>query len=202
MTNGKEVGSPQPGLSFACTCGSVTGMLSNAGPAFGDHVVCHCTDCQAFARRLGATDRILDRNAGTALYQGRCATMRLITGRDRLRCMHLTDKPTLRWYAQCCGTPMFNTYKNGRIPYITTFVANCDPVRRERVLGPPIGHLFTNEATGDVDHLVHLSMGKLMRRFLRRMIADIVTGDRRRSVLFDPVTLDPVSSPEMPTCPS
>lgn len=92
---------------------------------------------------------------------------------------------------------MFNTYRNGRIPYITMFIANCDPDRRERVLGPPIGHLFTKEATGDVRDLVPLPMAKLMRRFFRRMIADILSGDRRRSELFDPVTLDPVASPEM-----
>lgn len=189
----------RPDLSFSCTCGSITGMLIKAGPGVGDHVVCHCTDCQAFAKHLGAADRILDQNAGTAFYQGRCATMRLVTGRDRLSCLHLTTKPTLRWYAQCCDTPMFNTYRNGRIPYITTFVANCDPDRRERVLGPPIGHLFTNEATGDVRHLIQLSMAKLMRRFFRRMIADILAGDRRRSALFDPVTLHPVALPEVRT---
>ena len=92
---------------------------------------------------------------------------------------------------------MFNTYRNGRIPYITTLVANCDSDQRERILGSPIGHLFTNEATGDVRHLIPLSMAKLMRRFFRRMIVDIFAGDRRRSELFDPVTLDPVASPEM-----
>ncbi|MBQ1498542.1 MAG: hypothetical protein IIZ38_09525 [Sphingomonas sp.] len=140
---------------------------------------------------------MLDQNAGTALYQSRCAKMRIVTGRDQLSCLHLTNKPTLRWYARCCDTPMFNTYRNGRIPYITTLVANCDSDQRERILGSPIGHLFTNEATGDVRHLIPLSMAKLMRRFFRRMIVDIFAGDRRRSELFDPVTLDPVASPEM-----
>lgn len=171
-------------------------MLTKVGPAVGDHIVCHCTDCQAFAQHFNADDRILDRNGGTALYQGRCATMRLDTGHDRLGCLHLTHKPTLRWYAGCCGTPMFNTYRNGRIPYITAVVANCDEERREQALGPPIGHLFTEEATGDVRHFTKLSMGKLMRRFFRRMIADVLSGDRKRSALFDAVTLDPIASPE------
>lgn len=197
MTNKEERRTLRPDLPFSCACGSITGMLITAGPGVGDHVVCHCTDCQAFAKRLGAANRILDRNAGTALYQSRCAKMRIVTGRDQLSCLHLTNKPTLRWYARCCDTPMFNTYRNGRIPYITTLVANCDSDQRERILGSPIGHLFTNEATGDVRHLIPLSMAKLMRRFFRRMIVDIFAGDRRRSELFDPVTLDPVASPEM-----
>lgn len=171
------------------------GRLVAPGPRVGDHVVCHCTDCQAFTTQLGAADRVLDAHAGTALYQGRCATMRLDTGRDRLGCLHLTDKPTLRWYARCCGTPLFNTYRNGRIPYITTLVANCDPDRRAELLGPPIGHLFTEEATGDVRHLPKLSVAKLMRRFAWRMIRDILSGDRRRSALFDPVSLQPTATP-------
>jgi hypothetical protein len=157
--------------------------------------VCHCTDCQAFATRLGAGERVLDQHAGTALYQGRCATMRLLNGRDQLACMHMTEKPTLRWYARCCSTPMFNTYKNGRIPYITTLVANCDPARSATLLGPPIGHLFTDEAIGDASHLKRLSMFTLMRRFSGRMMKDIISRDRRCAELFDPVTLDPIASP-------
>jgi hypothetical protein len=182
-------------LPFACRCGAVTGSLTEAGPGVGDHVVCHCVDCQAFARHLGAGDRVLDEHAGTALYQGRCATLRLHTGRERLASLHLTDKPTLRWYARCCDTPLFNTYRNGRVPVLTTFVANYAPDRRA-ALGPPVGHLFLHEATGDVRHLKPLSTAGILRRFLPRMVRDIVTGARRRSPLFDPRTLEPVVAPE------
>lgn len=190
-----EVNVEAADLPFACHCGSVRGALLAAGPEAGDHVVCHCTDCQSFATRLGQAERILDANAGTALYQTRCARMRITAGADRLACLHLTDKPTLRWYAACCDTPMFNTYKSGRIPYITTLVANCDAARRKALLGPPIGHLFTQEATGDTGNLEPMSMLAMMRRFFPRMVADILTGDRRRSALFDSRTLDPIATP-------
>lgn len=183
-----------PDLPFSCACGAVTGALIGAGPRAGDHVVCHCSDCQTFARRFGAADRILDANGGTALYQTRCARMRLDTGQNRLACLHLTTRPTLRWVARCCDTPMFNTYRDGRVPYITTLVANCDPARAQ-ALGPPIGHLFTKEATGDAGHLKPMSMAAMMGRFLPRMIADILSGDRRRTALFDSLTLDPIAPP-------
>ena len=186
---------PGDDLPFACACGTVAGVLVAPGPRVGDHVVCHCSDCQAFATRLSAADHILDRHRGTALYQGRCASMRIRRGRDRLACLHLTAKPTLRWYAQCCDTPMFNSYRNGRVPYITVLVANCDKERRAELLRAPIGHLFIDEAVGDVRQLERMSMGRLMRRFFRRMVADIVSGDRRRSALFDPKTLDPINPP-------
>ena len=182
-------------LAFACQCGAVTGRLTDVASDQGDHVICHCTDCQNLARHLGHADRILDAHGGSALYQSRCARMRIDTGRDHLACLHMTDKPTLRWYAACCGMPLFNTYANGRVPYITTQLAACDPATRERLTGPPLGHLFTADGIGDTSALPQLSMGKLMRRFFRRMVRDIMSGDRRRCALFDAKTLEPIATP-------
>ena len=181
-------------LAFACRCGAVSGTLLDVGPGQGDHVICHCTDCQDLTRHLGHSD-LLDAHGGSALYQSRCASMRIDTGRDRLACLHMTDKPTLRWYAACCGMPLFNTYANGRIPYITTQVAACDPARRGALTGPPLGHLFTQDGTGDTSALSKMSMGKLMRRFFPRMIKDMISGDRRRCALFDAETLEPIAPP-------
>lgn len=182
-------------LSFSCACGTITGTLIDVGPAGGDHVVCHCTDCQDLTRYLGHAGRVLDAHGGTSLYQSRCARMHILTGRDKLACVHLTDKPTLRWYAACCRMPLFNSYRNGRVPYITTQLAACDPAARDRLTGPPLGHLFTTDATGDTSALPKMNMAKLMRRFFPRMIRDMLSGDRRRCELFDPETLEPVAIP-------
>ncbi|HET6526686.1 DUF6151 family protein [Sphingopyxis sp.] len=180
-------------LSFACDCGTVTGTLQVISGG-GDHVVCHCTDCQKLTHHLGHAERLLDAHGGTALYQTRCAHMRIDTGRDQLACLHLTDAPTLRWYAACCRTPLFNTFKNGKLPFITILIAACDPARRT-VFGPPRGHLFTQDATGDASHLPKMGTPTLMRRFFVRAIKDIVSGDRRRSPLFDAKTLEPIAQP-------
>jgi len=158
-------------------------------------VVCHCTNCQEFARYCEAEDRILDRNAGTDLYQSRCAHVDIHIGRDHLACIHLTEKPTLRWFAACCRTPMFNSYANGKIPYITTLVPNCDGARRDRVLGEPLGHLFLDDAPCAESGLRRMSIGRLMRRFFVRMVKDLLSGDRRRNPLFDPDTLLPIAEP-------
>lgn len=182
-------------LSFACACGAVTGTLTDVGPAQGDHVICHCTDCQDLTHYLGHAARILDARGGTSLYQSRCARMTIRSGREQLACVHLTDKPTLRWYAVCCRMPLFNSYRNGKIPYITTQLAACDPVARERLTGAPLGHLFTADGIGDTSALPKMSMGQLMRRFFPRMVRDMLSGDRRRCELFDARTLEPVSTP-------
>lgn len=179
-------------LPFACECGAVSGTLRIG--AEGHHLICHCSDCQHLVDYLGHP-QLLDAHGGTALYQTRCARMRLDTGRDRLACVHLTDKPTLRWYAACCRMPLFNTVATGRLPFITVQLGACDPAARARLLGPPRGHLFTQDGTGDTSRLPRMSMVTLMRRFFARAIRDIVSGDRRRAALFDPATLEPVATP-------
>ena len=181
-------------LEFACACGQVAGVLIDVGPSRGDHVVCHCGDCQNFARYLGATNRILGPYGGTDLYQGRCAKMRLIKGAGQLSCLHLTDKPTLRWFASCCRTPMFNTYANGRIPYVTALLANCVQSDVKPKIGPVVGHLFLPDDNA-LPGAPRMSMAKLMRRFFKRMVRDMLSGDRRRAALFDPETLEPISKP-------
>lgn len=180
-------------LSFACDCGTVTGTL-RVSSGDGDHVVCHCTDCQDLTHHLGHA-QLLNAHGGTPLYQTRCARMRLDTGREQLACLHLTDAPTLRWYAACCRTPLFNTFKNGKLPFVTILTAACDPAAREQVFGPPHGHLFTQDAIGDASHLPKMGTPALMRRFFTRAIKDIVSGDRRRSALFDAKTLEPIATP-------
>ncbi len=182
-------------LPFACTCGTITGTLIDVGPDQGDYVICHCTDCQGLTHYLDHADRVLDAHGGTSLYQSRCARMTIRSGREQLSCVHLTDKPTLRWYAACCRMPLFNSYRNGRIPYITTQLAACDPAMRDRLTGPPLGHLFTEDGIGDTSALPNMSMGRLMRRFFPRMIRDMLSGDRRRCELFDAKTLEPIATP-------
>ena len=185
-------------LAFSCSCDAVTGSIAQAigrdGKVEGDHVVCHCSDCQAFARFCHAEESILGKAGGTALYQSRCARLTIASGKDRLACIHLTDKPTLRWYAACCDTPMFNSFANGRIPYVTTLLANCEPAARAK-LGEPTGHLFLSDATGAVDDLKPLAMATLIRHFLWRMMKDWISGDRLRNPLFDPQTLAPIAPP-------
>lgn len=182
-------------LEFACQCGGVTGWIEHATPKDGDYVVCHCHDCQDLTRYLGQADAILDEFGGSHLYQSRCARVKIETGTGQLRSLHLTDAKTLRWYTACCLTPLFNSYTNGRLPYVTTQLAACDKGKACQLLGEPLGHLFTKDSPADASHLPQLSFAKLMRRFFVRMLKDLLGRQRRESPLFDNETLEPISSP-------
>jgi hypothetical protein len=91
--------------------------------------------------------------------------------------------------------PLFNSYANGKLPFITVQLAACDAAAREQLLGPPSGHLFLQDATGDASGLRKMRMATLMRRFAVRAIKDVLSGDRRRAELFDPQTLAPIAPP-------
>ena len=182
-------------LPFSCQCGAVTGVVTEASPADGDHVVCHCTDCRALTRYLGHSERVLDRNGGTELYQSRCARLRIASGLDHLAALHLTDKPLMRWYAACCRSPLFNTWANGRVPFVTTHLSACNPDQVNAVLGPPKGHLFLREALGDTGGLHELTFMGLTWGYLKRAAKDTLSGDRRRCPLFDHDTLAPIVAP-------
>ncbi|QZD89836.1 hypothetical protein K3148_13740 [Qipengyuania aurantiaca] len=181
-------------LKLSCACGEVKASVEKATKDEGDFVYCHCEDCQSVPKYLGKENRILEANGGTALYQSRCARLSFQHGKDKLAGLHMTDKPTLRWYASCCNTPMFNTYANGKLPYTTVLLANADAEGRA-ALGEPMGHLHLADAPGDTTGLQPLSMNALLRSFFKRLVKDIFSGDRRRNPLFDPKTLEPISEP-------
>lgn len=182
-------------LPFTCKCGSVAGVIRRPGPEAGDRLVCHCDNCRQFAHFCGAQNHVLDAHGGTDLYQSRCTRVEIRQGREDLACVHLTDKPTLRWYAGCCRSPLFNTYANGRLPYITTLLANCEANASDSLLGRPRGHFFLKDAPESARGLPAGSVASSLLRCGLRIAKDTVSGDRRRSALFDPETLEPIATP-------
>ena len=179
-------------LRFACACGRVAGTVANVSPMRGDHIVCHCTDCQSFALHLECADRVLDRHGGTALYQSRCGDVCVMQGKEQLAALHLTEQSTLRWYAACCNTPMFNTFANGRVPFTSILLANCDPAACA-TMGEARGDLFLKDAIGDTSRLEPMPMARLMRRVIVRMAKDMISGARRHNALFDAKSFAPIA---------
>jgi hypothetical protein len=136
-------------LQLRCRCGRMRGVIGNVSPGSGFRLVCYCGDCQAFARLLDRAD-VLDSAGGTAIFQMPPARLKLTAGIDALRCIRLSDK-VLRWYADCCRTPIANTPAGPRFPLVGVIHSfmdyGADISSLDRTLGPPICRIYEGSAT-------------------------------------------------------
>jgi hypothetical protein len=181
-------------LPFQCRCGELTGKLSDISTLAGDHVVCHCSDCLSFARFCDP-DRVPAVVDGVQLFQTRVSRMTISSGKENLACVHLTDRPVLRWYSQCCRTPLFHTVDTGWYPFVTTHVAILDADCRIAAIGEPRGHTFVGDVPAALRNFREVSRFGIMARFIVRMWKDWLSGDFRRAELFEPATLKPIAEP-------
>jgi Family of unknown function (DUF6151) len=136
-------------VPLRCRCGRRRGVASHVSPSTGFRFVCYCEDCQAFAHFLGRRD-VLDPAGGTDIFQMPPGRARLIAGTDAMRCLQFSNK-VLRWYADCCQTPIANTATSPRFPVIGVIHSFMDHAAasqsRDEALGPPLCHIYERSAT-------------------------------------------------------
>ncbi|MEO1447050.1 MAG: DUF6151 family protein, partial [Cyanobacteria bacterium J06635_11] len=131
-------------IPLKCSCGKVQGIAHNISPQTVTRVVCYCDDCQAFARFLDGEAPVLDDCGGTDIFQIAPAQIEITAGAEHLACMRLSSKGLIRWYSQCCKTPIGNTI-SGAIPFVGLVHSfmhdDCDSEQerlrhRNEILGP------------------------------------------------------------------
>lgn len=101
---------------FQCRCGTVHGEI--ARPHQGVRATCYCGDCQAFAHLIGQAPRVLDALGGTDIVALPAWNVHFASGQQGLACLSLSPRGLLRWYASCCSTPIANTPRNWKLPYV------------------------------------------------------------------------------------
>ena len=126
--------------AIRCNCGSVRGAVDLARAY--TRGTCYCRDCQAYARFLERPDMV-DACGGTDVVPMSPAGVRVTAGLEHVACVSLSEKGILRWYANCCRTPLGNTPRDPKIAYIgmvsTCFDAAPEAIdaalgRRDRVV--------------------------------------------------------------------
>jgi hypothetical protein len=173
--------------ALRCTCGRVTGAIGPLSPRAVRRVICYCAHCQAFAHYLGRGDEVLDAHDGTDILQCSQGRVQVTGGKDLLACLQLTERGPLRWFADCCKTPIGNTPADPRVA-IVGVIANClkrvpgDLTPADR-FGPVLGHLFPTDAMGAPPRSPTRLEGR--GRLLRILIGARLTGARRHSPFFD-----------------
>jgi hypothetical protein len=186
-------------LPLRCRCGRVRGVANEVAPSTGFRFICYCRDCQAFARFLERLD-VLDAAGGTDIFQMPPRHIKITKGADAVRCLRLSDRGVFRWYANCCRTPIGNTY-GPRVPMIGVMIHSFMDHRangrsRDVVLGPMLCRIFERDAVGPLPPTAPPPPS--FRLFLRRaskMLIWSVRGLARPHPFFDGLTNAPCSAP-------
>lgn len=135
---------------FRCRCGAVSGVVEHPGRA--THSRCYCEDCQAYARFLGREADMVDESGGLEAVQTLPKDVLFAEGREQLACVRLSKSGLLRWYAQCCNTPIGNTPATSKLPFVglsrTCLEVEGRSVRQS--FGPVRFSLYTGGARGPV----------------------------------------------------
>jgi hypothetical protein len=185
-------------LPLRCHCGHVRGVARAVAPSTGFRFICYCQDCQAFARFLERPD-VLDAAGGTDIFQMPIGRVTLIAGTDALRCLRFSGK-VLRWYADCCRTPIANTAATPRFPVIGLIHSFMDHAAggqpRDEVLGPPLCRIFERSASAPLPP--NAPPPPSLRIFALRALRLLgwwLRGVGRPNPFFDPHTNAPLSTP-------
>ncbi len=188
-------------ISLKCACGKVTGHVAKVKPNIGNHMVCYCNDCQAFARYLENPRGVLDANGGTDIFQTTPGRIIFSQGTEHLACIRLSPKGILRWYASCCSTPICNTGATPGLPFAglihSALGDGVDGTPRGEIIGPVRTYGFTQFATGDADGLKTRGLLKMATRIIRMMIGARLRSEHKHSPFFKPGSLEPISMPKI-----
>ena len=176
---------PPRDLPLRCRCGTVRAVAHGVTPDVGNHCVCFCNDCQAFAKFLGRAADVLDANGGTDIFQLSQARLQFTQGVDRVACVRLSPKGLARWYASCCNTPIGNTLATPSLPFVGMIRAFV-PEPASDALGPIRGRGFRKSATGDKAAIPpdNDPQWRMVLRMLGLALRWRLRGDHRRSPFF------------------
>ena len=186
-------------VPLKCSCGTVTGVASGVSASVGNRLICCCASCQKFAHYLEQGDRVLDEFGGTDIFQMPISNFKLITGKDQVRCVHITEGGPYRWYADCCKTPMGNTGGPG-LPFIGMIHNFMDDAgSRDENLGPVQAYGHTGDAikTIPAEQRTGSTFGMIVR-FLFKLLTWKLQGKNKPNPLFDSAG-NPISEPARPS---
>jgi len=137
-------------IELRCDCGQFAGSMRIEPHDRPRRLRCYCDDCQAFQHYLGRAADILDAQGGSDIVQLSPSAVGVDRGRDQLRCVRLSARGILRWYAGCCRTPIANSLPTRQLPFVSLFEhALRDQRSLDRQLGTARPAVFGRFAKGD-----------------------------------------------------
>jgi hypothetical protein len=164
-----------------CRCGALQGHVELGGVS--NRMVCHCQDCQAFARFLGRAEDVLDAQGGSDVVQTAPHRIKITQGGEQLAVMRLSDQGMLRWYAACCRTPLGNTMNRRSFPF-TGLLSTClDTLPLTPSFGPVRARANTESAVGEPKPQAFGMAGAVLR-ILSMVLHSRLSGQYRHTPFF------------------
>lgn len=168
---------------LTCRCGQVQGHVITGQPSA--RVRCYCTDCQAFGRFLGSSAEVLDAQGGTEIVQVCQSRLRFDRGIEQLAAVRLTGTGMIRWYAQCCRTPIGNTMQDPKMSFVGLIHSSLDASSLDKDFGSSIALLNTNTALGEPKPRQRGLVGVILK-FARLVLTSRIRGRYKQSPLYSP----------------
>jgi hypothetical protein len=182
-----------------CQCGTLKGYVTP--PDMANRAVCYCKDCQAFAHFLErADDGVLNELGGTEIVATLPRHVHFTQGLEALVCMSLSEKGLLRWYTSCCNTPIGNTPRDFKIPYVG-LIHSCLAKRAPSLqdsFGPVRMVLQTKSAKGQVKSTPMSNFVTLLK-IMKSVIATRISGGYKRNPFFVEGSGTPIKHPRVLT---
>ena len=133
------------------------------------------------------------------------AQVRITAGHEHVRCVRLSEKGLMRWYAGCCKTPIGNTLASPRGPFIgiphTFWDHASDGRSRDEALGPILSRTQARYGKPPLPPDSH-PRGPLwlITRFGWQLLRGLFTGGYKPSPVFDasgkPIVEPTIVSPD------
>ncbi len=168
-------------VPFSCQCGALNGTLLGAHPRSGTHAECFCADCRAAEIHLGQPDPSPD---PVGIFQTTPDKIKLNAGDDNLAVFSFGDKNLLRWYASCCGSPLFNTMRTPKISFVGLRTNRLDDTA---ALGPVVARGFMPVKGGKPKHV---GLQHMIWRMLSRVTGARLSGRWKNTPFFNIETLE------------
>ncbi|MCO4771107.1 MAG: hypothetical protein KDA24_13820 [Deltaproteobacteria bacterium] len=173
-------------IPLSCECGAVTGRITAA-----DHIhrnICHCKGCQAYSRWLRRPE-LLDDAGGTDLLQITPSQLQIDQGEDQLRAVRQTPKGAVRWYTDCCRTPVANSLDAAWVPWLALSHGFVDSVQvgdtRAPELAPTRWIIHTRAALRPVEGGHPTGPASLVFSTLASTLVDTIKGRATPHPFFD-----------------
>lgn len=144
---------------------------------------------------------MLDAHGGTEIIAVLPAHVHFSKGVEAIVCLSLSPRGLLRWYAECCNTPIGNTPRDHKLPYVG-LIHSClgDAASLRHSFGESKMRLNTKSAIGSVPATPVLRLLGILQ-IMRAVMVARLRGAYRINPFFTGAEHEPLRAPRVLTSP-